>query len=494
MSVVAPTTPRKGRLPEFGLLILALTLTTGAWVLVNAGVGNPEFPASITKIIGGAGFLTLLAHVLIRTWAPYADPVFFPAAVALNGLGLAMIHRLDIPRETSLVHGQFVLTVAGIVFMVLTVVILRDHRWLRRFTWSSLIVGIALLLAPMIPGLGRTFQGARIWIMVGGFSYQPAEMAKIFLAIFFAGYLVSERDNLSLAGPKILGIHLPKARHFVPILIAWLACMGVLVMEKDFGTALLFFGLFVAMLYVATERTSWLLIGSFLSMGGIAVIVKMVPHIHARFDIWLHALDPEVYNAKFGSYQIVQGLFGMASGGLLGTGFGKGYAYKTYASNSDLIIASFGEEIGLAGLLALLSIYLIIVMRGLRTAVLLKDGMGKLLAAGLSFTIAWQSFLVVGGVTRLIPLTGLAMPFLAHGGSALLTNWIIVGLLIRMSDIARRPPSTDPLPPSLLANFTSKEKGDEEAVGSPSQDSSEIAGEDSHNLKDRQPTEVVRLP
>lgn len=456
MSVVSQPTARKGRWPELVFLILALAIGLGAYVLVYVGVGNEGMPSNLVTVAGAAGALTLVSHLVVRHVAPYADPVFFPAALALNGLGLAMIYRVDIAEDKKLAGGQMSLTIVGVLLMVATVLVIRDHRWLRRFTWISLILGALLLLLPMAPGIGRSVYGARIWINVAGFSYQPAELAKIFFAIFFAGYLVSERDNLSLAGPKVLGIRLPTARHFVPILLAWLFCMGTLAVEKDFGTALLFFGLFVAMLYVATERVSWLIIGSALTVVGIFAIVHMVPHIQARFVVWLHALDQDVYSAKYGSYQLVQGMFGMASGGLFGTGLGKGYPDLAFAANSDFIIASFGEELGLTGLLALLSIYLIIIMRGLRTATLLRDGFGKLFATGLSFTMALQCLLVVGGVTRLIPLTGLAMPFLAHGGSALLTNWIIIGLLLRMSDAARRPASTEPLPPpevldSLLA-------------------------------------------
>ena len=332
-----------------------------------------------------------------------------------------------------------------------------------------------------MPGLGKAAYGARIWISLGGFSFQPAELAKIFFAIFFAAYLAQERDNLSLAGPKILGMRLPKMRHVMPILLAWGLSMGVLALEKDFGTALLFFGLFVALLYVATERVSWLVIGGTLAAVGIFAIVQMVPHIQARFVVWQHALDPDVYDAQYGSYQLVQGLFGMASGGLFGTGFGEGYPTKSFAANSDFIVASFGEEIGLTGLLALLCIYLIIVIRGIRTAIHLRDGFGKLLATGLSFTIALQCFVVVGGVTRLIPLTGLAMPFLAHGGSALLTNWIIIGLLLRMSDASRRPANTDPLPPREMLAHIEELPSDEEDV---------ILSDDDG---DSQLTEVVRI-
>lgn len=298
----------------------------------------------------------------------------------------------------------------------------------------------------MVPGLGVNIYGAQIWISVAGFSFQPAELAKICFAVFFAGYLVTERDNLSLAGPKIWGIRLPKARHFVPILAAWAFCMAILVVERDFGTALLFFGLFVAMLYVATERISWLIIGGILSVAGIAAIATSVPHIQARFTVWLHALDQDVYSAQYGSYQLVQGMFGMASGGLFGTGLGQGYPTNSFAADSDFIYASFAEELGLTGAMAILCLYLVIVMRGLRIAVNIRDGFGKLLAAGLSFTLALQCFVIVGGVTRIIPITGLALPFLAHGGSALLTNWIIVGLLLRMSNAVRAPAAATVLP------------------------------------------------
>lgn len=478
MSVVSQPVAHKGRWQELLFTAVALILSLGAYVLVYNGVGNSGLPENFWKITALALVLAIGGHITIRRFAPYADPVFFPAAILLNGLGLAMIYRIDNAMKTPRAGNQLMLTIAGITLMIATILIVRDHRWLRRFTWTSLILGVGLLLLPMVPGIGVAIYGARIWINVAGFSFQPAELAKIFFAIFFAGYLVSERDNLSLAGPKVLGIRLPKARHFVPIMLAWLFCMGTLAVEKDFGTALLFFGLFVAMLYVATERVSWIAIGSILSIIGVTFIVKAFPHIQARFDIWLHALDQDVYAAQYGSYQLVQGMFGMASGGLFGTGLGKGYPYLAPAARSDFIIASFGEEIGLVGLIALLSIYLIIIMRGFRTATLLRDGFGKLFTAGLAFTLALQCLLVVGGVTRLIPLTGLAMPFLAQGGSALLSNWIIIGLFIRMSNAARRPSSLEPLPPPEVL----------EELGEPSAKPSHVS-EDSN----AQETQVVNL-
>ncbi|MDO4888528.1 MAG: FtsW/RodA/SpoVE family cell cycle protein [Actinomycetaceae bacterium] len=451
---------RTGRLPEAILLVIAVGVGVGAYCLTYSTSENTGPPPNLPMIIAISVLIAALAHVVVRTFAPYADPVFLPCGLALNGLGLAVIHRIDIVKETTHANNQAMLTVGAIFFMVVTVVLIRNHRTLRKYTWTSLAAGIFLLLLPMAPGLGRTINGARIWIRLPGFSFQPAELAKICFAVFFAGYLVAERDNLSLAGKKIMGIQLPKARHFVPILLAWAACMAVLVLERDFGTALLFFGLFVGMLYVATERPSWIAIGGALAFAGIFVIVQVMPHIQARFTVWLHALDNDVYNEAFGSYQLVQGLFGMASGGIFGTGLGEGYPERVYAADSDFIIASIGEELGLVGLLSIICLYLIIVVRGLRTAIVLKDGFGKLLVTGLAFTIAIQCFVVVGGVTRLIPLTGLAMPFLAHGGSALLANWIIIGLLLRISDTARRPAEADPLPPpEVLDSIPSLDKG-----------------------------------
>ncbi|RTE49745.1 FtsW/RodA/SpoVE family cell cycle protein [Actinobaculum sp. 352] len=482
MSVVTQTQARKGRIPELLLLTLALAIGFIAYYLVHIGTGGTGLPSNMTAMTVLAVVIAIGAHLMIRHVAPYADPVLFPCALALNGVGLAMIYRIDVASESNDVRNQLILSAVGMVFMVGTVVVLRDHRLLRRFTWTSLILGVVLLLLPLAPGIGIGFQGARIWIRVAGFSFQPAEVAKICFAVFFASYLVSERDNLSLAGPKVLGLHLPKARHMVPLLLAWLLSMGTLAAEKDFGTAILFFGLFVAMLYAATERVSWIIIGALLTAGGVAALVEAMPHIQARFTIWLHALDADVYDAQYGSYQLVQGLFGMASGGLFGTGLGEGYPTKSYAANSDFIMASLGEEIGLVGMLALLSIYLLLVMRGLRTAIFLRDGFGKLLATGLSFTIAIQCFIVVGGVTRVIPLTGLAMPFLAHGGSALLANWIIIGLLLRISDAARRPAAADPLPPQEILEQIPEYEQDADSSESPEDEPS-----------DSQETQVVNI-
>jgi cell division protein FtsW (lipid II flippase) len=433
--------PRPYRLAELGLLILAIAIATVAYALVGLGVEG-TIPANVYGYAGWLAALGLTIHIVVWIKAKYADPVLVPIAVLLNGLGLAMIYRVDLGRKEYLGSGmtQLIWMTLGVGLAIAVIFIVRDHRWLRRYTFVSGFAALLFLLLPLIPGLGKTINGARIWIGVGSMSFQPGEIAKILLAIFFAGYLVSYKDQLVAAGPKILGIRFPRLRDFGPIVIAWVASVGILVFEKDLGTSLLFFGLFVAMLYVATSKVSWIILGLGFFAAGAVAATFLFTHVQQRVDGWLNALTAEEYNKEFGgSYQLVQGLFGMSNGGLVGTGFGEGRPNMVPYAESDFIYASFGEEIGLAGLFVILLCYLFIFQRGIRTAQQLRDGFGTLLATGLSFTIALQVFVVVGGVTRLIPLTGLTTPFLAQGGSSLIANWMIIGLLLRISDNARRP-------------------------------------------------------
>jgi cell division protein FtsW (lipid II flippase) len=288
-----------------------------------------------------------------------------------------------------------------------------------------------MILLPLVPGIGRNINGSKIWIGLGPMSFQPGEVAKILLVIFFAGYLVQTRDALSLIGRRFMGIGLPRAKDLGPILIAWLASLGVMVFESDLGSSLLFFGIFVAMIYVATERRSWIAIGMILFCAGSYFAYLVIGHVHARVVLWLHPFSAAALAI---SDQLVKGLMGMAQGGLLGSGLGRGHPEFTYFAESDFIIPSFGEELGLFGLFALLLLYVLLVERGMRTALGVRDGFGKLLAVGLAF-----SFAVVGGVTRVIPLTGMTMPFLSYGGSSLLANWSLIAILLRISDQARRP-------------------------------------------------------
>ena len=298
---------------------------------------------------------------------------------------------------------------------------LRDHRPLRRFTYTIGLAGIVLLLLPLVPGLGTEKFGARIWIEVGRYSFQPAEAAKVLLSIAFAGYLVEKRDVLALAGYRVLGLDLPRARDLGPIGVIWALSLAILVLQRDLGTSLLFFGLFVMMLYVATERPGWVVLGTLLFAGGAYFGYLIFSHVQVRVGAWL---DPFAdYDAYF---QVINAQFGMAWGGLLGTGLGLGRPGLTPLARSDFIAAAIGEELGMTGLMAVIMIYGLIVARGLRTALQCREPFGKLLAAGLSFAFALQVFTIIGGVTRLLPLTGLTTPFMSQGGSSLICNWIVV--------------------------------------------------------------------
>ena len=441
MTTVTAHPPRTRRNVELVLLVLALATSLGAWALVDIGVQG-AWQQEVLTYGGALAALVLALHVVLRVRAPYADPTMLPIATVLNGLGLAMIHRIDLatPDRAAFAPRQLVWAAIGVALAAAVILLMADHRMLRRYTFTAMVVGLGLLLLPLVPVLGKRINGAQIWIGIGPLSFQPGELAKIVLTVFFAGYLVSQRDNLSLAGKRVLGLQLPRGRDLGPLLIAWLASLGVLVLQRDLGTSLLFFGVFVAMLYVATERVSWIVIGMALFVGGAVLAWSLFSHVQGRVDAWLSPFDSEVYDAAFGgSYQLVQGLFGMAGGGLVGTGLGQGSPATVPYAESDFIFASFGEELGLAGVFALLALYMVLVERGFRTAIGVRDGFGKLLAGGLAFTIALQCFVVIGGVTRVIPLTGLTLPLMAAGGSSLVSNWIIVGLLLRISDSARRP-------------------------------------------------------
>lgn len=443
MATVSINPVRPRRVLELFLMLIALAVGIGGYVLTTLN-RTGEIPANLGLHIGILVALAIVAEVGVHFLAPYADPVILPIAVALTGMGLAMIYRIDLSLDAlgmdTVGVRQLMFVGIAIVLAAVVLVLVRDHRVLRRYTYTFGLVSVVLLLLPMIPGLGKETYGARVWISLGPLSMQPGELVKITLAIFFAGYLVTNRDNLTIGGPKVLGLRLPRARDLGPILVVWLVGVAILVLQRDLGTSLLFFGLFVATLYVATNRVSWLVIGFTMFVPAIFIAIKTFSHVRARFDVWLNALEPDVYNAEAGgSYQLVQGLFGQASGGLMGTGWGRGYPQLVPLANSDFILSSFAEELGITGLAAILVLYLVLIERGMRAAIGVRDGFGKLLATGLSFSFAIQIFVVLGGITRLIPLTGLTAPFLAAGGSSMVSSWLAVALLIRVSDAARRP-------------------------------------------------------
>lgn len=437
MATVAEVTVRAGRRNELALMGITWVIIVLARALVDY---NAAFVELDELAIYGAIWAAMMiaAHIVLDKVAPNADPVLLPAVFALNGVGIAEIRRIDYAEDTTFGDQQLIWAAVGVTAMIIVLLLLRDHRKLRRYTYTAGFVGLVLYLLPLVPGLGITVNGARIWISVFGYTAQPGEFAKIALVVFFAGYLVTNRDTLALAGPKVLGMRFPRPRDMGPLLLVWAAAMLIMVYERDLGASLLFFGIFLGMLYIATQRLSWVLTGMGLFFIGGTFAALTIPHVRARFDAWLHALDADVYSSGT-SEQLVRGLFGMASGGLFGTGLGEGRPDLVPYAESDFIIASLGEELGLTGLMAILTLYLIIVQRAFRTSIGVRDGFGKLLAGGLGVAIALQVFIVVGGVTRVIPLTGLTAPFLAYGGSSLLANWLVVALLLRVSDLARRP-------------------------------------------------------
>jgi cell division protein FtsW (lipid II flippase) len=442
--------PRGRRRTELAMLVFAVALVAFAYANVGFGLKG-KLPPGMAEYMLGFVVLLAIAHLAVRKLAPWADPLLLPLAAALNGLGIVMIYRLQesgrngnpgqviATLSSSAATLQIVYTAIGIGCFVAVLALVREPRVLQRYTYTLGALGIILLALPaLLPASISEVQGAKIQISLGGFTIQPEEFAKLALAISFAGYLVTKRDVLSLAGRRVLGIDLPRGRDLGPVLIVWGVSLLLLVFESDIGTSALFMGLFVAMLYIATQRTSWLLIGFALFIAGAYSASKLFSHVGERFQIWLH---PFVGNNPFGNaYQLVQGLYGMASGGILGKGLGGGQPYLTPLVQSDFVVTAFGEELGMTGLMAVLLLYGLIVQRGLATSLAVKDPFSKILAGGLAFMLALQIFVIVGGVTRLIPLTGITTPFLSQGGSSLIASWMMIALLMRLSDTARRPP------------------------------------------------------
>jgi cell division protein FtsW (lipid II flippase) len=437
--------PRPRRGTELLLTTFAVLIAVLAYTAVGLAVDG-RVPSGTLGYGLGLGSLFLVAHLVVRFTAPHADPLILPCVALLNGLGLVMIRRLDFAaaeRAAQLgrdVPGgeaprQLVWTAVGVLAFVAVLWLVRDHTLLQRYTYTAAAAGLVLLLLPALPVLGRTINGARLWIRIGPFTFQPSEVAKLLLIVFFASYLVAKRDALSLAGRRVLGLDLPRGRDLGPVLLAWAASLAVLVRGRDLGSSLLFFALFVVMLYIATERTSWLVIGVGLFLGGAYVAFQLFDHVQRRVDIWLDPFE----DADGAGFQLVQSLFGFGTGGLTGTGLGEGRPSAVPYASTDFIMAAIGEELGLAGVMAVLLVFGLIVERGLRAALSVRDSFGKLLAAGLSFSLALQVFVIVGGVTGLIPLTGVTLPWLSYGGSSIVANWALVAMLLRVSDAARRP-------------------------------------------------------
>ena len=451
----APTLPT-GRTIELLLLVFSVVLVTGALVLVEA---NQEQELTPTLIYVGLAYLVALtlAHLAVRRFAPYADPLILPSVGLLNGLGLVMIHRLDLADQDraallgqempdSLVFRQILWTGLGIALFIAVLFWVSDHRTLARYGYTAGFIGLVLLALPgVLPSSISEINRAKLWIRIGGAGIQPGEFAKILLIIFFSAFLVQKRDLFSTAGRRFLGMELPRARDLAPLLVAWGLSVVILVFERDLGSSLLIFGMVLVLLYAATERVSWMVIGLLIFAAGATVAYQLFGHVQIRVQVWL---DPFSDYENRG-YQIAQALFGLGTGGVGGTGLGAGRPDLVPFAESDFIFSSLGEELGLIGLAAILVIYLVLITRGLRSALAVRDSFGKLLATGLAFSVALQIFVVIGGVTKLIPLTGLTLPFLSYGGSSLLANYALVALLLRISNAARAPLTRRPAAPAV---------------------------------------------
>jgi cell division protein FtsW (lipid II flippase) len=432
--------PTKLRNLEAALIIFAMIVTSAALALVDLGATGKLNPPIIGLTLG-LGAIVLAMHVAQRFVARDADPLILPIVTLLNGLGIAMIHRLDLSAGLTGWQAnatrQMVWTAIAIVVAIVVIMVVRNHRVLQRYRYVWMLVGVGLLMLPLVPIIGTTINGARLWVNLGFVSFQPGEIGKIALALFFAGYLVTARDSLSVVGKRMFGVTWPRMKDLGPIFVVWGVAMLVLIFQRDLGTSLLYFGLFLVLMYVATGRAIWFVVGGGLFGAGALVASQFLTYVQGRFAAWLDSFNPDNYEAVGGSYQLVQGLFGLASGGIVGTGLGTGHPGIVPLAESDYIMASLGEELGLIGIFAILTLYMLFVARGIRIGVNGSDDFGRLLAVGLTFVIALQVFIVVGGVTRVIPVTGLTTPFLAAGGSSLVANWIIVALLLRLSDTVR---------------------------------------------------------
>ena len=420
---------RSRRGTELGLIALSGVITAAAYVLASLGK-HSTMPARVVPFMLFVLGLLACGHFVVRFTAKGADPMFLPMAAFVHGIGFVMIARLN-DRWAGL---QATWSLIGLLAFTATLLFIERTGDLRRYQFTSLGLGLVLLLLPMIPGIGFTSGGARIWVSVGPINFQPGEFAKILLAVFFAAYLAERRDLIVDGHIRFLGVTLPELRHLAPILVAWAVSVVVMVGEKDLGSSLLFFTLFVVMLWVATERVSFLVMGGGMFAIGAVIAYQLFSHVRTRVDIWLNPWAQETGRG----YQPIQALYGLAHGGLTGTGLGMGSPDLIPAAHNDFIFAALGEEIGLIGVTAVLAAYALLVGAGMRTALRAQRDFEKLLAVGLTTITAVQTFIIVGGVLRVVPLTGVTLPFMSYGGSSLVANYMLLAILIRISDTTAR--------------------------------------------------------
>ncbi len=437
MSQVSPIAAAR-RSTEFGLIVMATLITAVAYTLASLGK-NAEIPPIIVPFLVAVLGLLVIAHMANRFLAPGADGVILPLAALLNGIGYVIIARLS----ERLAGLQTTWTFVAIAAYVGTLLFVQRAPDLARYKWSFLAAGVGLLMLPMVPGIGASFGGARIWVSIGPVNFQPGEFAKIALCLFFAGFLAERRELIAASTWKVGPFHLPELQHLMPIALAWGFSVVVMVAERDLGSSLLFFTLFVVMMWVATERVSYLVIGLVLFAGAAYTAWSLFDHVKTRVSIWLNPWPQ--YEGK--GYQIVQSMFAFANGGISGTGLGLGSPNKIPEVKNDFIFAAVGEELGLLGATAVLMAFVLMIGAGLRVAIRADRPFEKLLATGLTTIIGMQAFIIMGGVLRVVPLTGITLPFVSYGGSSLLANYILLALLVRVSDsTARRNGEVPDLP------------------------------------------------
>jgi len=418
---------------ELSLLVLALFVSAGALGLV-AAARNAERVSVVAPFVAIVAGAYAVAHVAVRKLVPRADPLVLPLTAALNALGLAAVYRLS-PGNYG--PTQVTWTALGVGCFVATLLLIRDYRMLARYKYILGFAGVGLLLLPITP-FGKEIRGAQLWVAIGSFRFQPGELAKICLVVFFAAYLAERKELLAIASRRIAGLHVPDIKHFGPLLVMWGLSLAVMFFEKDLGSSLLFFSVFLVMIYIATARIVYLILGGVLFAVGSYIGYQMFAHVQERVAIWLDVFDPKLVQDE--GYQLAQSLFALATGGLFGTGLGQGRPDLIPDVHTDFIFSAIGEELGLMGTAAVLLCFMLLVARGLRAAMLAGDDFGQLLASGLTAILGIQTVIILAGVTQLLPLTGITLPFMSFGGSSLLSNFVLVGLLARIShQIASAP-------------------------------------------------------
>ncbi len=436
------------RRTELGLIVVVVIITAGAYALAGLGKTS-EMPANIGPFLGVILALLVAAHIAVRKLAPNADGILLPLAALLNGIGYVFIVRLDeAQEETGQLAGlQSVWTAIGIAAFIATLLFVRRARDLERYRYSFAALGLFLLVLPLFPVIGQTINGSRIWISLGPVNFQPGEAAKIALAVFFAGYLVERRELLALSTFRLGPLHLPDPKYLGPIALAWGVSLLVMTAERDLGSSLLFFFLFVVMLWVATGRTTYLTVGTSLFAAGAAFAYFQFSHVRERVETWLNPWPA----AKDEGFQVVEASFALADGGIAGTGIGLGTPTRIPEVETDFIFAAIGEELGLLGATAVLCAYILMVGAGLRIALRADSAFDTLLATGLTSLIGIQAFIIIGGVTRVLPLTGVTLPFVSYGGSSLVLNYVLLALLLRISDNSVKPPTMAAAPTGVVA-------------------------------------------